>query len=51
VQAVGVAATIVFCASASWVLLKITDALVGLRVTKEEEREGLDIVLHGEQVF
>jgi len=27
------------------------DALVGLRVTAEEEREGLDIVLHGEQVF
>ena len=51
VQAVAVAATIVYCASASWVLLKITDAVVGLRVSKEEEREGLDIVLHGEQVF
>ena len=51
VQAVGVAATIVYCAAASWVLLKITDMAVGLRVSREEEREGLDIVLHGEQVF
>jgi Amt family ammonium transporter len=51
VQAIGVAVTIVWCAAASWLLLKITDALVGLRVTREQEREGLDIVLHGEQVF
>ena len=51
VQALGVAATIIYCAAVSWVLLKITDLVVGLRVTREEEREGLDIVLHGEQVF
>jgi Amt family ammonium transporter len=51
VQAIGVAVTIVWCAAASWLLLKITDLLVGLRVTREQEREGLDIVLHGEQVF
>jgi ammonia channel protein AmtB len=29
-------------------VLKFT---IGLRVTEEEEREGLDLVLHGEQVF
>jgi ammonium transporter, Amt family len=29
----------------------ITKMLVGLRVDQEEEREGLDLVLHGEQVF
>jgi Amt family ammonium transporter len=51
VQAVAVLATIAWCAFASWILLKITDAVVGLRVTTEQEREGLDIVLHGEQVF
>ena len=51
VQATGVVATIVYAGGASFVLLKITDALVGLRVTRDEEREGLDIVLHGEQVF
>ena len=50
-QAVAVLATIAYCAVASLVLLKITDATVGLRVSAEEEREGLDIVLHGEQVF
>ena len=51
VQGVAVVATIAFCGVGTWILLKITDALVGLRVTQEEEREGLDIVLHGEQVF
>jgi Amt family ammonium transporter len=51
VQAAGIAVTIVWCASGSWVLLKLTDFAIGLRVSKEEEREGLDIVLHGEQVF
>lgn len=51
VQAVAVLATIAWCAFASWVLLKITDAAVGLRVTTEPEREGLNIVLYGEQVF
>jgi Amt family ammonium transporter len=33
------------------IILMITKALVGLRVNTEEEREGLDIVLHGEQIF
>jgi Amt family ammonium transporter len=50
-QAIAVAATIAWCGGMSWLLLKLTDLLVGLRVTAEEEREGLDIVLHGEQVF
>jgi Amt family ammonium transporter len=51
VQAVAVAATIAFTGLASWVLLVMTDRLVGLRVSREEEREGLDISLHGEQVY
>jgi ammonium transporter, Amt family len=29
----------------------VTKVLVGLKVNEEEEREGLDIVLHGEQIF
>jgi Amt family ammonium transporter len=32
------------------VLLKIIDAVIGLRVTEEIEREGLDLALHGEVV-
>jgi Amt family ammonium transporter len=48
VQFVGVAATFVYCVVLSWVLLKIIDAVIGLRVTRDEETEGLDIVLHDE---
>jgi len=51
VQAAGVMATLAYAGAASFLLLKVTDALVGLRVSRDEEREGLDIVLHGEQVF
>jgi Amt family ammonium transporter len=41
---------IAWCAIATFVILKIVDALIGLRVTAEEEIEGLDINLHGETV-
>jgi Amt family ammonium transporter len=51
VQAIAVVATAMFSGVATWVLLRLTDWLVGLRVTGEEEREGLDLTLHGEQVF
>ena len=50
-QCKGVAATIVYSGVGSLILLYITKALVGLRVTDEEEREGLDISLHGEQIL
>jgi len=48
VQFIGVVATFVYCAVLSWILLKLIDAVIGLRVTKDEETEGLDIVLHDE---
>ena len=48
VQLIGVIATFVYCAVLSWVLLKVIDAVIGLRVTRDEETEGLDIVLHDE---
>jgi Amt family ammonium transporter len=51
IQVIAILATIVFVGIMSFILLKITDLLVGLRVSTDEEREGLDIVLHGEQVF
>ena len=44
-------ATLIYSGVVTFILLKIIDAMVGLRVEREEEREGLDIVLHGEQVF
>ena len=48
VQFVGVAATIVYCGVLTWVILKVVDLIVGLRVSGDEETEGLDIVLHDE---
>jgi Amt family ammonium transporter len=41
---------IAWCAVATFVILKIVDMVIGLRVTTEEEVEGLDINLHGETV-
>src|SRR6202035_5345936 len=50
-QAIGVLSTIVYSGVMTLILLMVTKALVGLRVNEDEEREGLDLVLHGEQVF
>ena len=50
-QCKGVAATIVYSGIGTLILLYITKALVGLRVSDDEEREGLDISLHGETVL
>jgi Amt family ammonium transporter len=49
-QAIGVGVTVVYCAIITFILLKIIDVVVGLRVAEDEEREGLDVVLHGERV-
>jgi Amt family ammonium transporter len=46
----GCLVTMAWCAVATFVILKIVDAAIGLRVTAEEEVEGLDINLHGETV-
>ena len=51
IQAKGVAVTIIYDAIVTFVILKVVDMLLGLRVTEEQEREGLDISLHGEQVL
>ncbi len=49
-QCEAVAATLVWSGIGSLVLLKVIDVIIGLRVTEDQEREGLDLVLHGEQV-
>lgn len=51
VQAIGVAATFIYTAIITYILLKVLDALMGLRVTGDEETEGLDIVLHDERGY
>ncbi len=50
IQCKGIAATIVWDAIASFVILKAIDLVMGLRVDKDVEREGLDLALHGEVV-
>ena len=35
----------------TWIILKITDALIGNRVSDEEETEGLDLVSHNERGY
>jgi len=50
-QFVGVAATLIYTAIVSFVLLKIVDGIIGLRVAEEDETEGLDIALHDERGY
>ncbi len=51
VQLIGVVFTIIYCGVLSFILLKIVDAIVGLRVSQDEETEGLDISLHDERGY
>ena len=46
----GVGTTLIYGFLASFAILKLIDATLGLRVTEEQEREGLDITLHGESI-
>jgi Amt family ammonium transporter len=46
----GVGTTLIYGFIASFVILKVIDMTIGLRVSEEEERQGLDISLHGESV-
>ena len=50
IQIYGIAATIAWTAIASFILLKVIDVVIGLRVSEDVEREGLDLALHGEAV-
>ncbi len=49
-QIYGVLVVGAFSGIGTWIILKVVDALIGLRVTRDEETEGLDTVLHGERV-
>jgi Amt family ammonium transporter len=49
-QVKGIVIVIAYDAIVSLILLKIIDAIIGLRVSDEVEREGLDLALHGETV-
>ena len=51
VQAIGVVSTFLYTAVVSYILLKLVDAMVGLRIDEEEENIGLDLVLHDERGY
>jgi len=46
----GVGTTLIYGFVMSFIILKVIDMTIGLRVTEEQEREGLDLSLHGERV-
>ena len=50
-QAAGVGATLVWSGVLTFVILKVVDGMIGIRVTAEEETTGLDIALHDERGF
>nr|WP_029605024.1 ammonium transporter [Kozakia baliensis] len=49
-QAEAVCVTIVWCVIITFLILKLIDLTIGLRVSRDEELEGLDMVLHGERI-
>ncbi len=50
-QLIGVVATIIFTTIMSFIILKVIDIVIGLRVNEEQETEGLDIALHEERGY
>jgi Amt family ammonium transporter len=51
VQALGVLAVALWCAVITWALLRVLDATLGLRVSDDQESEGLDVASHGERGY
>jgi Amt family ammonium transporter len=51
IQGTGVLTTIVWSGTVALIAYKLVDMTIGLRVTEEEEREGLDISSHGESAY
>jgi Amt family ammonium transporter len=50
-QTIGVVVTGAWCGGVTWGILKVIDVTVGLRVTEEQESEGLDLAQHGERGY
>jgi Amt family ammonium transporter len=50
-QLIGIVAAILWCGILTWLILKLVNALVGLRVPDEQETEGLDLAQHGERGY
>src|SRR5262245_46266111 len=51
IQAKGVGLTVLWSGVVAFVAFKLVDLVIGLRVTEEDEREGLDVTSHGEAAY
>jgi len=51
IQTKSVLFTVVYTGVLTWIILKVVNAIVGLRVTPEQEEEGLDLALHNERGY
>jgi Amt family ammonium transporter len=51
IQLISVLATLIYGGIVSFILLKLIDIVIGLRVTEEQETEGLDLALHDERGY
>lgn len=51
VQFIGVMVTLIYSGTATWVILKVIDAVIGLRVSEDAETEGLDLAEHDERGY
>ena len=51
VQVIGVVATFAYTAVATWIILKVVDVVTGLRVSAEQEQQGLDLISHDEKGY
>ena len=51
VQVIGIVATVIYTGVTSFIILKVIDVIIGLRVSSEQETEGLDLVLHDEKGY
>ena len=51
VQALGIVVAALWCGGITWLVLRVLDATLGLRVSEENESEGLDLAAHGERGY
>ena len=50
-QLIGIVSTFIYTAIATWIILKVVDVVIGLRVDDEQEYRGLDLALHEEKGY
>ncbi len=51
IQFIGVLSTLIYTAVVTYVLLKVIDAMMGLRVSRDDEEDGLDLTQHNERGY